>query len=157
MPQPLAGIKIADFSHVMAGPFCTHFLCMLGAEVIKVESPSGDPLRSYGPHRDLDGLSPAFIAANVGKKSIAVDLKSPGGHDAACRLIAASDVVIGGATIAARAFDAGLIDECHHFVYPVLVGAGKSAFSGDGPVQMTLLEEQRFDSGVVYLRYRIMS
>ena len=70
---------------------------------------------------------------------------------------AASDVVIGGATIAARAFDAGLIDECHHFVYPVLVGAGKSAFSGDGPVQMTLLEEQRFDSGVVYLRYRIMS
>jgi crotonobetainyl-CoA:carnitine CoA-transferase CaiB-like acyl-CoA transferase len=94
MPQPLAGIKIADFSHVMAGPFCTHFLCMLGAEVIKVESPSGDPLRSYGPHRDLDGLSPAFIAANVGKKSIAVDLKSPGGHDAACRLIAASDVVI---------------------------------------------------------------
>jgi dihydrofolate reductase len=65
---------------------------------------------------------------------------------------AAGDVVIGGATSAARAFDAG-----HHLIYPMLVGAGKPAFCGRAPVQMTLVEEQRFDSGVVYLRYRIMS
>jgi len=94
MPQPLAGIRVADFSHVMAGPFCSHFLRMLGAEVIKVESFKGDALRNYGPYREYDGIAPAFVAANVGKKSIAVDLKSPGGHDVACRLIRNCDVVL---------------------------------------------------------------
>jgi CoA:oxalate CoA-transferase len=94
MSQPLAGIKIADFSHVMAGPFCTHFLRMLGAEVIKVESPSGDPMRYYGPYREHDGLSPAFIAANVGKKSVALDLKSSTGYAAAARLVQTCDVVV---------------------------------------------------------------
>ena len=94
MSQPLAGIRIADFSHVMAGPFCTHFLRMLGAEVIKVESPAGDPMRNYGPFRELDGLAPAFIAANVGKKSVELDLKSTTGHAAAARLIESCDVVV---------------------------------------------------------------
>jgi CoA:oxalate CoA-transferase len=94
MPQPLAGIRIADFSHVMAGPFCSHFLRMLGAEVIKVESFKGDALRNYGPFREYDGISPAFVAANVGKKSVAIDLKTAGGHEAACRLIRTSDVVL---------------------------------------------------------------
>ena len=94
MPQPLAGYKIADFSHVMAGPFCSHFLRMLGAEVIKVESISGDPMRNYGPHRAMDGMSPAFVAANVGKKSIALDLKSAAGFEVARRLVCSSDVVL---------------------------------------------------------------
>lgn len=94
MPQPLAGTRIADFSHVMAGPFCSHMLRMLGAEVIKVESFAGDALRKYGPFRAYDGIAPAFIAANVGKKSIAVDLKSAGGHEIACQLIRESDVVL---------------------------------------------------------------
>jgi len=94
MPQPLAGLKVADFSHVMAGPFCTHFLCMLGAEIVKVESPAGDAMRTYGPFREYDGLSPAFIAANVGKRSLAVDLKSAAGAEIARRLIAQSDVVV---------------------------------------------------------------
>jgi crotonobetainyl-CoA:carnitine CoA-transferase CaiB-like acyl-CoA transferase len=94
MPQPLTGIRIADFSHVMAGPFCSHLLRMLGAEVVKVESFSGDAMRFYGPFRDYDGISPAFIAANVGKKSIALDLKRAEGHEVAARLIARSDVVL---------------------------------------------------------------
>src|ERR1700722_11082227 len=94
MLQPLSGMNIADFSHVMAGPFCSHFLRLLGAEVIKVESFAGDALRNYGPFREYDGIAPAFIAANVGKKSIAVDLKTPGGHEIACRLIRESDVVL---------------------------------------------------------------
>ena len=68
MPQPLAGMKIADFSHVMAGPFCSHFLRMLGAEVVKVESVGGDAMRTYGPFREYDGMAPAFVAANVGKR-----------------------------------------------------------------------------------------
>ena len=63
MSQPLAGYRIADFSHVMAGPFCSHFLRMLGAEVIKLESLKGDPMRTYGPFREWDGMAPAFVAA----------------------------------------------------------------------------------------------
>jgi dihydrofolate reductase len=70
---------------------------------------------------------------------------------------AASDVMIGGSILAAHAFNAGLIDEYQLFVYPLLVGEGKAAFSGDTRVQMDLLEERRFDNGVVYMRYRIAS
>lgn len=94
MPQPLKGFRVADFSHVMAGPFCSHFLRMLGAEVVKVESPRGDAMRDYGPFREYDGLSPAFIAANSGKRSLAVDLKSSEGIEIARRLIGCSDVVL---------------------------------------------------------------
>jgi CoA:oxalate CoA-transferase len=94
MSQPLSGFRIADFSHVMAGPYCSHFLRMLGAEVVKVESLSGDAMRNYGPFRDWDGMAPAFIAANVGKKSLAVDLKAPEGRAIAQRLIRQSDVVL---------------------------------------------------------------
>lgn len=67
---------------------------------------------------------------------------------------AASDLAIGGPTLAAHAFDAGLVDECQLFVYPVLVGGGKPAFSSDARVQLELLEEHRFGNGVVNLRYR---
>ena len=65
------------------------------------------------------------------------------------------DVSIGGPTLAAHAFNAGLVDECHLLVYPVLVGEGKSAFTSDARGQLKLLEEHRFGNGVVYLRYRI--
>ena len=78
----------------MAGPFCSHFLRLLGAEVIKVENLSGDPMRNYGPFRRWDGMAPAFVAANVGKKSIAVNLKQPRGIELARRLIASCDVVL---------------------------------------------------------------
>ncbi len=64
---------------------------------------------------------------------------------------------IGGSTLAAHAFDAELVDECHLFVCPVLVGGGKPAFPSEARVRLDLLEERRFDSGVVYLRYRTQS
>jgi dihydrofolate reductase len=67
---------------------------------------------------------------------------------------ASSDLTIGGPTVTAHAFDAGLVDECHLFVYPVLVGGGKPAFPSDANVRLQLLEERRFANGVVYLRYR---
>ncbi len=67
---------------------------------------------------------------------------------------ATSDLTIGGPTVTAHAFDAGLVDECHLFVYPVLVGGGKPAFPSDAHVQLELLEERRFANGVVYLHYR---
>jgi dihydrofolate reductase len=70
---------------------------------------------------------------------------------------AARDLTVGGASLAALAFDAGLVDECHLFVGPVVVGDGKPAFSRDARVQLELQEEHRFGSGVVYLRYRVQS
>lgn len=70
---------------------------------------------------------------------------------------AVRDLTIGGSILAAEAFNAGLIDECQLFVYPVLLGAGKPAFSGDASIQLDLVDERRFPSGVVYLRYRIVS
>jgi dihydrofolate reductase len=70
---------------------------------------------------------------------------------------AARDLTIGGSTLAAHAFSAGLVDECQLFVYPVLVGGGKPAFPGEGCVELDLLEEHRFGNGVVHLRYRILS
>jgi len=94
MSQPLAGIRVADFSHVMAGPFASHLLRLMGAEVIKIESRSGDQFRNYGGDRRYDGMSPAFIAANVGKKSIALNLKDPEEQDIARRIVANSDVLI---------------------------------------------------------------
>jgi CoA:oxalate CoA-transferase len=93
--QPLEGIRVADFTHIMAGPYATHLLRLLGAEVIKVESPGrGDAMRNYGSDRAYDGMAPAFIAVNAGKKSLSLDLKHAGSVEAARRLIARSDVVV---------------------------------------------------------------
>jgi len=73
----------------------------------------------------------------------------------AMKASAVDDLSVGGSTLAAHAFDAGLVDECHLFVYPVVVGGGKPAFLGDLRVDLELLDERRFGSGVVYLRYRV--
>lgn len=94
MSQPLEGIVVADFSHVMAGPFASHLLRMMGAKVIKVEARAGDQFRNYGGDRRFDGMSPAFIAANAAKKSIALDLKDAGELEIARRIVAKSQVFI---------------------------------------------------------------
>ncbi len=70
---------------------------------------------------------------------------------------AKSDLTIGGPILATHAFDAGLIDECQLFIYPMLVGEGMSALPSNACAQLDLLEEHRFDSGVVYLRYGIQN
>ena len=93
--QPLSGIRVADFSHVMAGPYASHLLRLLGAEVIKIEPPGrGDPMRNYGSDRSYDGMAPAFIAANAGKKSIVLDLKNPAQLEVARKIVAQSDVLL---------------------------------------------------------------
>lgn len=94
MTQPLAGIRIADFSHVMAGPYASHLLRLMGAEVIKIEPRGGDTFRNYGGDRRLDGMAPAFIAANAGKKSIALDLKDPADKAIARAIVDRCDVLL---------------------------------------------------------------
>lgn len=69
----------------------------------------------------------------------------------------ASDLTVGGSSLAVHAFNARLVDECHLFIHPVLVGQGKPAFPRDAASRLELLEEHRFDNGVVYLRYRTQS
>lgn len=64
------------------------------------------------------------------------------------------DILIGGPELAAHAFRAGLIDECHLFILPLLVGGGKPALPEDVRMELELLAERRFHSGTVYLRYR---
>ncbi|HEY3831454.1 MAG TPA: dihydrofolate reductase family protein [Acidimicrobiia bacterium] len=68
---------------------------------------------------------------------------------------AAGDLDIGGAHLAAQAFKAGLVDECHMFVCPVFVGSGKAALPRDMRADLELLDAHRFDSGVAYLHYRV--
>jgi crotonobetainyl-CoA:carnitine CoA-transferase CaiB-like acyl-CoA transferase len=95
MRQVLEGIRIADFSHVMAGPYATHLLRLLGAEVIKIEAPGrGDAMRYYGADRRYDGMAPAFIAVNAGKKSIVLDLKNTEDLAQARALVGRCDVLV---------------------------------------------------------------
>lgn len=65
------------------------------------------------------------------------------------------DLTVSGPALAAHAFEAGLVDECHIFTYPVLVGDGKSAFPSNARFSLELLEEHRFGNGVVHLGYRV--
>lgn len=90
---PLGGIRVLDFTRVLAGPFATQILSDLGAEIIKLEPPgTGDETRGFPPHRG--GESHYFIAINRGKRSIVVDLRSDEGKNIVKRLVATVDVVV---------------------------------------------------------------
>lgn len=96
-PGPLAGVRVLDLTSVLMGPFATLILAQLGAEVIKLESPEGDVVRQIGPMKpghEHDGLGPLFVQTNMGKKSIALDLKAPEGRAAAVRLAQEVDVLV---------------------------------------------------------------
>ena len=69
---------------------------------------------------------------------------------------ASSDLMVGGANLAAHAFRAGLVEECHLFIHPVVVGQGKPSLPSELRAMLELLDECRFDRGVVYVRYRIL-
>ena len=88
----LQGIRVLDFSAMIAGPYCTRLMADLGADVIKVEPPEGDYMRSRAPLRE--GRSVYFGVVNAGKRSMAVDLKKPAGAALVKDLAAASDVVV---------------------------------------------------------------
>ncbi|MBN9527741.1 MAG: CoA transferase [Alphaproteobacteria bacterium] len=89
---PLSGVKVIEFCQVAAGPFCGMLLADMGADVIKVEPLEGDMLRQWPPISN--GFSENFASLNRNKRSVALDLKSPEGRDAARRLILSADGVI---------------------------------------------------------------
>jgi CoA:oxalate CoA-transferase len=94
MAQALAGFKVLDFSHVLAGPIATNYLCLQGADVVKVESGKGDTMRNYGGESHAEGLGPSFVSVNTGKRSIVLDLKNPAHLQVARRLVEWADVVV---------------------------------------------------------------
>ncbi|MFW5678758.1 MAG: CaiB/BaiF CoA transferase family protein [Pseudomonadota bacterium] len=89
---PLHGIRVVDLTRVLAGPFCTMLLADMGAEVIKVEGPEGDPVRGQGTIRD--GVSWYFASFNRNKKSVVIDLYTDEGKDLLARLIETADVLV---------------------------------------------------------------
>ena len=89
---PLAGLKVLDFSRVLAGPFAGRMLSDLGADVVKVEPPDGDVTRQWG--RVVAGLPGYYFQQNAGKRNISIDLRAPGARELVLALARRADVVI---------------------------------------------------------------
>ena len=90
----LRGIRVADFSRVLAGPYATMMLADFGADVIKIESPDGDETRAWRPPVDARGGSSYFGSVNRGKRSVVCDLGRMPGLARARRLAESADVVV---------------------------------------------------------------
>ncbi len=91
--SPLAGIRVLDFSHALAGPYCTLLLSDYGAKVYKLEAQGGDMGRGWGPPF-AGGISSFFLGLNRGKEGISIDLKQPEGLDLCFRIIDTADVLV---------------------------------------------------------------
>ena len=91
---PLNGIRILDLTSVVVGPLATQILADHGADVIKVESPSGDLGRTIGGLGVTPGMGAKFLHLNRNKRSIVLDLKQAAGYDALMKLAAKTDVLI---------------------------------------------------------------
>jgi crotonobetainyl-CoA:carnitine CoA-transferase CaiB-like acyl-CoA transferase len=127
---PLEGVRVLDLSRLLPGPYATLVLADLGADVVKVEAPGGDPLRWIPP---LAGeQSGAFHALNRNKRSLALDLQAPGGAAALLRLARGADVVV-------ESFRPGVLDrlgagwEVLHAANPRLVLCSVTGYGQDGP------------------------
>lgn len=142
MTRPLESIRVADFTHVLAGPFCTRVLCDLGAEVIKVETPGGDLARRLGARRG--GMSGYFMQQNCGKQNVSLDLRQSEGRDLALDLIEKSSIVV-------ENFRPGVMDglglgwEAAKQRNPGLVYCSISGFGHNSP-----LRDQRAFAGVAH-------
>ena len=130
-PRPLAGVRVLDLTQFLAGPFATQILGDLGAEVIKLEAPSGDWSRSLPPHF-IGPDSAYYLSVNRNKKSVVADMKSADGLALVRRLAAASDIVM-------ENFRPGVLDRLG-LVYDDLAAENEgliwcsiSGFGQDGP------------------------
>jgi crotonobetainyl-CoA:carnitine CoA-transferase CaiB-like acyl-CoA transferase len=130
-PGPLSGLLVADFSRVLAGPYCTMLLADLGADVIKVESPGGDDTRAWMPPVTEDGVSTYFLAINRNKRSVALDLKDQGELAMAKTLARRADVFVQNFKPGGLA-RYGLDYESVRADNPAVIYASISGFGSDG-------------------------
>ena len=135
MNPPFAGLRVIDTTHVLAGPFAAYQLAVLGADVIKVESPGSRTRRAPRAPTDASarvGMGTMFLAQASNKRAITLDLKSPGGLAAMKRLVETADVFL--ENYRPGAFDElGLGYEALSAINPRLVYCSISAFGGGGP------------------------
>ena len=132
--KPFSGVKILDFTRVLAGPYGSYQLALLGADVIKVESRDGDDMRFGNRANDWEkrGLAAPWVAVNAGKRSITLDLKKPKAIEIVKRLAAKADVVM-------ENFRPGVMDklgigyETLKAINPRLIYCAVSGFGQVGP------------------------
>ena len=130
MRMPLDGIRVVDLTRVLSGPFCTMMLGDMGAEVIKVETGEGDPIRAQGTLKD--GFSWYYASFNRNKKSVVLDLRSEDGRAALARLIESADVLVDNfrpGVLAKMGFGKARLGELN----PRLVTANVNGFGSTGP------------------------
>eukprot|EP01036_Dinobryon_divergens_P061752 gene61752-biopygen18628 len=128
---PLAGSRILDLTTVLFGPFGAQTLGAWGADLIKVEGLTGDQWRYTGQFRNR-GMSGQFMAANRNKRSVAVDLKTPGGVEVLRRLIAKADALV--TNIRPAALERlGFGYEACKALNPRIIYAAATGFGQDGP------------------------
>src|SRR4051794_17739204 len=94
VPAPLEGIRVLDFTHVLAGPFCTRLLADLGADVVRVESSKHPDHPWQSTYVSDDQRHASYLNTNRSKRSVAIDLKNPAGQNVAVNLAQVADVVI---------------------------------------------------------------
>ncbi len=128
---PLAGVRVLDLTAIVLGPLATQILGDYGAEVIKVEGLTGDPMRANGAARH-PGMSSIYLAINRNKKSIAVDLKTPKGKDLIVKMLPNVDVVVHNMRPAAMK-RLGLDYESLRAINPRLVYCAATGYGEDGP------------------------
>jgi len=127
---PLSGLKVLDFSRVLAGPFAGRMLCDLGADVVKVEPPDGDITRLWGAN--VGGIPGYFSQQNAGKKNICIDLRADGASELVFEMVKHADILIENyrPDVMPRL---GLGYESLSEVNPKLIMLSISGFGRDGP------------------------
>ena len=128
---PLRGVRVADLTRFVAGSQATMWLTALGAEVVKVEPPSGDPYRTQGTERS-GGESVLFMALNAGKRSLAVDFRTPAGREVMDRLLGRCDMFVENSRPGSLATH-GLDWESVHDRFPHIVYGSISGYGDVGP------------------------
>ncbi|MEJ8473990.1 CaiB/BaiF CoA transferase family protein [Roseibium algae] len=137
MTAPLMGVKVVELARILAGPWVGQTLADLGADVIKVESPSGDDTRGWGPPfmEDEDGSAgdaAYFHSCNRGKRSITVDFRTPEGQDIVRRLISDADILVENFKVGGLE-KYGLDYDSLKEINPRLVYCSVTGFGQDGP------------------------
>jgi crotonobetainyl-CoA:carnitine CoA-transferase CaiB-like acyl-CoA transferase len=128
---PLAGIRVIDLTSVIMGPFATHVMADMGADVIKVESPEGDSFRTYRPNRS-EGMSGGFVHLNRNKRGIVLDLKSEQDQRVLATLIKTADVLVHSLRPkAAQKLKLGYSDVSA--INPNIIYCGAYGFGEEGP------------------------